>query len=84
MIEVEATDVINLLLKETNNINFNFSPEKLDIIAEIVINLTEGFSPLILKLRLDLRDSNYVSIEYNIIYTFIKKRKLFVTNDIII
>lgn len=68
MIEVEATDVIEFLLKESNNVHFNFYPEQLDIRAEIIINLTEGFSPLILTLELDLWDSNHVSIVYNILY----------------
>ncbi|VVC43109.1 XLF family [Cinara cedri] len=59
IVEVESTDVVDLLLKETKNIEFNFFPENLNLRAHIIVKLTEGFSPLILKLKLDFKDPNY-------------------------
>lgn len=64
MIEVEESNVVEFLqnIKDTNNINYEFYPEKYNIKVDMIITLTEGFHPFKLELELELKDSNYVSI----------------------
>lgn len=73
MIEVDVCDVVDLLLQDTNKVQFNFCPEKFNIKAEIIVYLIDGLSPIILTLELELMDSNHVSIVYKILYKFKEK-----------
>lgn len=65
MIEVEESNVVEFLqnIKDTNNINYEFYPEKCNIRVDIIITLTEGFHPFKLELELELKDPDYVSIK---------------------
>lgn len=63
-IEVAVKNVVEFLenMKETDNVNYNFYLDKLNIKTDLTIILSEGFPPFKLELELELKDQNIVSI----------------------
>lgn len=59
-IEVDVKNVVEFLENnvETNNVNFYFYPEKLNIKTDLIIKLSEGFPPFKLEFELELKDEN--------------------------
>lgn len=66
MIEVDVIELIEFLKnsEETKNINYNFYTEKLNIISDMTITLSEGFPPFKLEFELRSNDTDSVSIGY--------------------
>ncbi|KAL5243318.1 hypothetical protein ACI65C_010728 [Semiaphis heraclei] len=59
-IEVAVKNVVEFLenMKETDNVNYNFYLDKLNIKTDLTIILSEGFPPFKLELELELKDQN--------------------------